>query len=128
MRGITRGASKQEVYDGTRLISANVTRLFIDAQTPQQWREKEFHAVINEGQSNSLGNLENSLIAGMLALKRLHPMPAGRRLPDNSFDLKLNRDQQCAQPPGVRRLHCGASALGHALRSAGAGPMRSTGC
>ncbi len=93
--GITRGASKQEVYDGTRLISANVTRLFIDAQTPQQWREKEFHAVINEGQSNSLGNLENSLIAGMLALKRLHPMPAGRRLPD-SFDLKLNRDQQCA--------------------------------
>jgi hypothetical protein len=44
--------------------------------------------VINEGQGNSL-------IAGMLALKRLHPMPAGRRLPD-SFDLKLNRDQQCA--------------------------------
>ena len=40
--GLTRGASKVRVYDGARLSSIPPTRLFIDAQTTEEWREKGF--------------------------------------------------------------------------------------
>ncbi|RLJ19582.1 hypothetical protein DJ030_07820 [bacterium endosymbiont of Escarpia laminata] len=40
--GVARGGSKQKVYDGTRLISTNLTRLFEDAKTNGEWREKGF--------------------------------------------------------------------------------------
>ncbi len=38
--GIDRGANKEKVYEGTRLLAANTTRMFIDAKTTAQWREK----------------------------------------------------------------------------------------
>lgn len=40
--GITRGANRQRVYDGARLLGAPPTRLFIDAQTTSEWRTKGF--------------------------------------------------------------------------------------
>lgn len=40
--GLRRGASKALVYDGTRLTAANMTRLFDDALTEAQWRDKGF--------------------------------------------------------------------------------------
>ncbi len=92
--GLARGGSKQEVYDGTRLISTNLTRLFEDAKTNGEWREKGFFPVLNEAENSVRANLENSVMAGMLALKQLHPLPDEKHLPE-SFDLKLDRDQQC---------------------------------
>jgi len=40
--GITRGGSKNRVYDTTRLLAAEPTRLFVDAQHNAQWRRKDF--------------------------------------------------------------------------------------
>ena len=37
--GLVRGASKALVYDGARLRAADLTRLFDDAQTEEQWRD-----------------------------------------------------------------------------------------
>ena len=88
--GLQRGASKDKVYDGTRLITANMTRLFEDAQTVQEWRAKGFYAVLNDAKP------DRGVMSRMLALKQQHPLPTGVTLPD-SFDLGLDRKQQCTK-------------------------------
>ncbi|MES9880715.1 MAG: fatty acid cis/trans isomerase, partial [Sedimenticola sp.] len=93
--GLTRGGSKHEVYDSTRLVTAHVTRLFIDAHTTAEWRKKEFHSVLNEAEASPEANLEESLVASMLALKQANPLPQGERLL-KGFDLALDRKQQCS--------------------------------
>jgi len=40
--GIERGANKKKVYNGARITADEPTRLFIDAQTTEEWRQKEF--------------------------------------------------------------------------------------
>ena len=40
--GLVRGASKDPVYDGARVKDAATTRLYVDAQTEAQWRDKNF--------------------------------------------------------------------------------------
>ncbi len=94
VEGIERGASKKKVYDGSRLLAANLTRLFDDAHTTEQWRHKGFYPVLNERDQTEAANLSGGTMARMLELKRLHPLPRGDRLPE-SFDLSLDRDQQC---------------------------------
>jgi hypothetical protein len=89
--GLERGASKDKVYDGTRLLTAKMTRLFEDAATAQEWREKGFYPVLGDGDG------KGSVIQRMLELKQLHPLPAGSTLPD-SFDLSLDRKQECPKP------------------------------
>ncbi len=89
--GLQRGASKEKVYDGTRLLTANLTRLFEDAQTPAQWREKGFYPVLDEDDP------QRATIVRMLELKRAHPLPSVDVLPD-SFDFSLDRNQQCPKP------------------------------
>ncbi len=90
-RGLERGAHKDKVYDGTRLKSANLTRLFEDAHSEEAWRKKGFYPVLDAGQPDA------GVMARMLALKQQHPLPPGDLLPE-SFDLRLNRDQQCPKP------------------------------
>jgi len=93
--GLTRGASKALVYDSRRLLGIEPTRLFIDAKTTREWREKKFHPVLNEvNRKDPEQNLENSLLYRILRLKQLHPQPRVGRLPD-SFDLSLDREQRC---------------------------------
>ena len=94
IEGIERGASKAKVYDGSRLLAANLTRLFDDANSMEQWRQKGFYPVLNERDQTEAANLSGGTMARMLELKRLHPLPNGDRLPE-SFDFSLNRDQQC---------------------------------
>jgi hypothetical protein len=91
--GLERGASKDQVYDGARLLTAKLTRLFEDAQTTEQWREKGFYPVLGSGD----GGGEDGVIQRILELKQQHPLPAGDILPD-SFDLGLDRKQQCPKP------------------------------
>ncbi len=43
--GILRGASKEPVYNASRLTPMDPTRLFIDASTPSEWRRKGFFSV-----------------------------------------------------------------------------------
>ncbi len=90
-QGLQRGASKEKVYDGARLLTANLTRLFEDAQTHEEWREKGFYPVLDHAVP------EESVALKMLELKREHPLPEGDILPD-SFDFRLDRDQQCPKP------------------------------
>ena len=85
--GLQRGASKDKVYDGTRLVTANLTRLFIDGHSPQDWRDKGFYPVLSE-------QAGQDVVSRMLELKAENPIPTGDKLPD-SFDLSLDRDQQC---------------------------------
>jgi len=93
--GIQRGASKEKVYDGDRIKPADPTRLFIDALTAGQWRQKGFHPVVNEGEEQSpQRNLENSMMYRMLRLKQLHPQPRTGMLSE-TVDIGLDRSQVC---------------------------------
>ncbi len=92
--GIRRGSSEQQVYDGARIIAAEPTRLFIDAVTTEQWRQKGFHAVLNGSDNNPARNLEDSVLYRMLRLKQLHPQARTGMLTDK-FDISLGRTQSC---------------------------------
>ncbi|WP_347136792.1 fatty acid cis/trans isomerase [Parahaliea mediterranea] len=88
--GLERGANKELVYDGTRLVSANMTRLFDDAETVAQWRDKDFFAVTDDDTPG------RGVMYRMLDLKQAHPLPGRGPLPEG-FDFSLSRDQQCPQ-------------------------------
>jgi hypothetical protein len=92
--GIDRGATKQLVYDSARLHPAKPTRLFIDADTTTEWRTKDFYPILNERTDSSTANLDNSVLAKLLDLKRTHPQPATGKLGDD-YDLTMDRELQC---------------------------------
>ena len=92
--GIERGANKKKVYNGARITADDPTRLFIDAQTTEEWRQKEFHTVLNEGDANPLKNLESSVMYRMLRQKQLYPQARTGMLSDD-FDIGLDRAQTC---------------------------------
>ncbi|MBS1213891.1 MAG: putative fatty acid cis/trans isomerase [Proteobacteria bacterium] len=93
--GVTRGASKDQVYDSARLLEAPPTRLFQDARTNAEWRTKGFHPVLNERESSAEANLEAGVMARLLKLKRRVDFPDGGLLPKDRYDFSLDRDQQC---------------------------------
>ncbi len=95
--GITRGANKQKVYDGARIIGTEPTRLMIDAKTTEEWRDRGFHSVLNEGEATPRENLEQSVLYKLLRLKQLHPQARVGMLSDD-FDLALDREQVCPTP------------------------------
>jgi len=92
--GIHRGANKKKVYNGARIAADDPTRLFIDAQTTAEWRQKGFDTILNEGESNKVRNLDNSVMYRMLRQKRLYPQARTGMLND-SFDVGLDRAQTC---------------------------------
>lgn len=94
IEGIDRGGTKQLVYDFVRFKPAEPTRLFIDATNTAGWRGKNFFPVLNERNETPAANLDNSLLAQMLQLKRDYPLPSTGQL-DDDFDLDVDRDLQC---------------------------------
>ncbi len=94
IEGIQRGASKARVYEPKRVTTMQPTRLFIDAKTTSEWRERKFHAVLNESQQTPENNLKNSVLYHLLRLKRQYPQPSEGPLPE-SFTLGLNREETC---------------------------------
>lgn len=86
--GLERGAHKNKVYDGTRLLPANLTRLYQDAHSTAEWREKGFFPVIAHR------NPTEGVLYKMLSLKQKNPLPTVGPLPAN-FDFSLDRDQSC---------------------------------
>ncbi|WP_159736877.1 fatty acid cis/trans isomerase [Vibrio atypicus] len=93
VEGIDRGASKELVYQGTRLTAATPSRLFEDAETTEQWRSMGFHPVLNERMQTPTANLEAGLVAKMLMQKEEHPLPDETQL--TGFDFSVDRDQVC---------------------------------
>lgn len=98
--GITRGANPDQVY-GVRAFPAEPSRLFIDAQTPAQWREKNFHPVLNERQNNREANLQGSVLYRLLALKQKNPLPQQAVLDADEFTFSLGREQTC---PAIEKM------------------------
>ncbi len=72
--GVDRGGSKKAVYNATRLTTMNPTRLFIDAQTTEEWRQKDFHTVT---ESNASDGFNNSLMLQILSHKMKNPEVKG---------------------------------------------------
>jgi hypothetical protein len=92
--GIERGANKEAVYEGSRLLAAQPNRLFIDAFEVKQWRERAFFPVLNERTQTPKANTQASVIARMLMLKKQHPLPDNKIL-DARFNGNLVDNQQC---------------------------------
>jgi hypothetical protein len=97
IEGMVRGASKENVYHTTRLTPAQPTRLFEDAQTVAQWRDKGFTPVFSEFPNSPQANREASVMYQLLQLKKTNPLPEVKQLP-KAFDLSLDRKQFCSTP------------------------------
>lgn len=94
VEGIERGATKLLVYNGARILRAKATRLYIDGNTVQEWRELKFHPVLNERDQTVEANKETSVMYKMLELKRDNPQPTTELLPP-AFDLTLDKENIC---------------------------------
>jgi len=79
--GIDRGASKIEVYHATRLRAIDPTRLFIDATTTPQWRDKGFYTITQSSEQNRSKN--NSIMLELLHDKKQHPEIIGDYAPED---------------------------------------------
>jgi len=72
IEGVTRGASKIKVYNKKRFEWQQPTRLFIDANTTEQWRDMGFTSVLSEqGTQSAEENLKHSVLYKMLNLKQV---------------------------------------------------------
>ncbi len=91
--GIDRGAHKQPVYDGTRLLAISPSRVSIDEPDTLAWRSRGYFPVLNEREQLAQANLQGSLLYRMLELKQQHPLPAQKVL--KSFDFSASRDSYC---------------------------------
>lgn len=94
IEGLDRGATKQVVYQSPRLSDANPTRLFVDATTTAAWRNKDFYPVLNERMDSKTANLDNSVLAKLIDLKRLNPQPVSGKL-GKEFKFDLDRSLEC---------------------------------
>ncbi len=85
--GAQRGATKQPVYDSSRLVAMRPTRMFIDARSTEEWRAKDFFPVLSP----------DPLLLDMLALRRAHPLAEDQRLPAE-IKLDIDRTLSCPSP------------------------------
>ena len=93
VEGMDRGAHKSLIYQGTRLVAANPTRLFEDAQTTQEWRDIGFTPILNEREQTEIANTDASVMARMLNLKQNNPLEKEAQL--SGYDFSIDREQQC---------------------------------
>ncbi len=86
--GVDRGATKNPVYNATRLSTMDPTRLFIDAQTTEEWRKKDFFTVT---ESNAEEGYNNSIMLQLLSHKMKNPKSSGSYHPE-ATDLTCAKD------------------------------------
>lgn len=91
--GLARGASKTPVYDATRLLAAQPTRLFVDAEKPSQWRAMDFFPVLNEHAPTPEANRAAGLLHRLLVLKEENPMPTEGTV--GGLDFSIDRAAIC---------------------------------
>lgn len=95
IEGILRGGSEKKVYSSLRLNEVPPTRLFLDAQSVEEWREKDFHPVLNERSNTLQANREGSVMYQLLELKKQNPLPEAKKLSEDDFSLSISRKQEC---------------------------------
>ena len=88
--GAERGSSKATVYDAQRLSAIPPTRLYIDAVTTKEWRQKGFFSVLR-GKDKEAG-----LMSRMVELGYQHKFPANKKVPSNIL-LGFERADVCAK-------------------------------
>ncbi|PKM12056.1 MAG: isomerase [Gammaproteobacteria bacterium HGW-Gammaproteobacteria-3] len=59
-----------------------------------QWRQKSFFPVLNEWEASKSAELDNSVLAKLLQLKRREPLPTSGKLGD-AFEFDLDRTLEC---------------------------------
>jgi len=89
-QGAQRGSSKVEVYNAERLSPIPPTRLYIDAQTPEQWRRKGFFSVLKKGDGQA------ALMSRMIDLGFSHRFAPNKRV-SNKILLGFERADVCAK-------------------------------
>lgn len=72
--GLDRGASMKAVYNAQRTETMDPTRLFIDAQSTEEWRGKGFHSVTD---STTYDNQNDSIMMQLLHHKVGKPVEHG---------------------------------------------------
>ncbi|HSD36224.1 MAG TPA: fatty acid cis/trans isomerase [Rhodocyclaceae bacterium] len=97
--GAARGVTPGLIYDGERLLEGDLTRLFLDADKPSEWRKRGFFPVLNEYGVNPVAEQHASLLARSIELKDKHPVAPDSLLPA-SVDTSLDRVQQCTPVEG----------------------------
>jgi Fatty acid cis/trans isomerase (CTI) len=95
--GIARGATKEKVYNPSRLREADPTRLGIDRTTLEGWRGRGFHPILPE---NARLDPRLSLLTRMLELKREHPLSLDGKPLSKQFEIGIDREEQCAAADG----------------------------
>jgi len=86
--GADRGATKKAVYDASRLMTMDPTRLFTDAKNTAEWREKGFFSVT---QSSVGDGFNDSMMLQLLDHKRRNPRSSGNYYPE-ADDLTCSKD------------------------------------
>ncbi len=79
--GVERGATKEAVYNASRLRSMDPTRLFIDAQTTDEWRQKGFKSVTK---NSAPEGFNDSLMLQLLSHKMQNPVSTGEYFSEKS--------------------------------------------
>ncbi|WP_345990314.1 fatty acid cis/trans isomerase [Sulfurimonas sp. HSL1-2] len=79
--GLERGASKTAVYDSERLTAVHPTRLFVDADSAEQWHED--YGFFSVTASSASGRFNDSTLISLLEAKRRLPHMAGEYRPEN---------------------------------------------
>lgn len=78
--GTERGATKEAVYNSSRLTAMDPTRLFTDAQSTAEWRQKKFFSVTESTVANGLND---SIMMQMLSHKMKNPKSVGEYLSES---------------------------------------------
>ena len=86
--GVDRGATKNPVYNATRLTTMDPTRLFIDARNTEEWRKKDFFTVT---ESDARSGFNNSIMLQLLSHKMQNPRSTGDYHPE-ATDLTCAKD------------------------------------
>jgi len=92
-KGLFRGANKQPIYDSLRLTPADTTRLFIDADSEHQWREKDFFSVLPE-KTNTTAAVNASILEQLLLMGQKNKIKPNSRLPEDT-GIGLSRKNVC---------------------------------
>ena len=94
--GVTRGAAKQKVYDGTRRKDIAPTRLGIDALNTPDWRHKGFFPARYSPADGNTAPLQASLLYSMVDLGHQHPWAPNSKLPTD-IELGRGRANECPE-------------------------------
>jgi len=99
--GIARGASKEPVYDASRLLAAPTSRLYVDADKPSEWRTRGFFPVLNERAQTPEANRTTGLMHRLLMLKSQHPVPSGVDAPASALEPQPDTGSVCVADTGI---------------------------